>query len=106
MLCPHFCITLFVLHAVLFQDGSLPFARSIKDIHSEFRFLSKLTELLMNHGDKEEALQYGTLAVQIAGKTGTCQNGLRESPRYLVVVTVNTEVIVCLFVCFRRSAGK
>lgn len=97
ILCPHFCTTVFVLYAVLFQDGSLPFARSIKDIHSEFRFLSKLTELLMNHGEKEEALQYGTLAVQIAGKTGIWQNGLRENPRYLIVVAVNTEVIVCLF---------
>lgn len=56
---------------IWFQDGSLPFARSIKDVHSEFRLLSKLTELLMNQGEQEEALQYGTLAVQIAGKTGT-----------------------------------
>lgn len=56
---------------VWFQDGSLPFARSIRDIHSEFRLLSKLTELLMNQGEQEEALQYATLAVQIAGKTGT-----------------------------------
>uniref|UniRef100_H3DI48 SH3 domain and tetratricopeptide repeats 2 n=1 Tax=Tetraodon nigroviridis TaxID=99883 RepID=H3DI48_TETNG len=57
-----------------YRDGSLPFARSIKNIHSEFRFLSKLTELLMNHGEKEEALQYATLAVQIAGKTGVQVN--------------------------------
>lgn len=78
--CSHCCITRFVLYALLLQDGSLPFARSIKDIYSEFRFLSKLTELLMNHGEKEEALQYATLAVQIAGKTGHCQNGLPESP--------------------------
>lgn len=53
-----------------FQDGSLPFARSIKDIYSEFRLLSKLTELIMNQGEQEEALQYATLAVEIAGKTG------------------------------------
>ncbi|XP_037317814.2 SH3 domain and tetratricopeptide repeat-containing protein 2 isoform X2 [Pungitius pungitius] len=53
-----------------YRDGSLPFARSIKDIHSEFRLLSKLTELLMNQGEQEEALQYATLAVQIADKTG------------------------------------
>uniref|UniRef100_A0A8C3ATQ2 SH3 domain and tetratricopeptide repeats 2 n=1 Tax=Cyclopterus lumpus TaxID=8103 RepID=A0A8C3ATQ2_CYCLU len=53
-----------------YRDGALPFARSIKDIHSEFRLLSKLTELLMNQGEQEEALQYATLAVQIAGKTG------------------------------------
>lgn len=52
------------------QDGSLPFARSIKDIHSEFRLLSKLTQLLMTEGEKEEALQYATLAVQIANQTG------------------------------------
>lgn len=55
---------------IWFQDGSLPFARSIKDIHSEFRLLSKLTDLLMNHGEQEEALQYATLAVQIADETG------------------------------------
>lgn len=48
----------------------MPFARSIKDIHSEFRVLSKLTELLMNQGEKEDALQYATLAVQIANQTG------------------------------------
>lgn len=53
-----------------FQDGSLAFARSLKDIHSEFRLLSKLTGLLMNQKEQEEALQYATLAVQIAAKTG------------------------------------
>lgn len=53
-----------------FQDGSLPFARSIRDIHSEFRLLSKLTELFMSQGEQQEALQYATLAVQIAGTTG------------------------------------
>lgn len=52
------------------QDGSLPFARSVKDVHSEFRVLSKLTELLMNQGEQDEALQYATLAVQIANQTG------------------------------------
>lgn len=78
--------------AVLFQDGSLPFARSIKDIPSEFRLLSKLTELLINHGEKEEALQYATLAVQVAGKTGTCQNDPQEKPCYLATITINTEV--------------
>ncbi|KAI3351924.1 hypothetical protein L3Q82_020750 [Scortum barcoo] len=57
-----------------YRDGSLPFARSIKNIHSEFRLLGKLTELLMNHGEQEEALQYATLAVQIAGKTGVPMN--------------------------------
>lgn len=60
------------------QDGSLPFARSIKDIHSEFRLLSKLTEMLMNQGEQEEALQYATLAVQIAGKTGTSMDYTRN----------------------------
>ena len=59
---------------ICIQDGSLPFARSIKDIQSEFRLLSKLTELLMNQGEQEEALQYATLAVEIANKTGTKQN--------------------------------
>ncbi|XP_068451523.1 SH3 domain and tetratricopeptide repeat-containing protein 2 [Clinocottus analis] len=57
-----------------YRDGGLPFARSIKDVHSEFRLLSKLTELLMNQGLLEEALQYATLAVQIAGKTGVDVN--------------------------------
>uniref|UniRef100_A0A8C5CTW0 SH3 domain and tetratricopeptide repeats 2 n=1 Tax=Gadus morhua TaxID=8049 RepID=A0A8C5CTW0_GADMO len=57
-----------------FRDGSLPFARSIRDVHSEFRLLSKLTELLMTQGDQEEALQYATLAVQIASKTGVTVN--------------------------------
>ncbi|XP_069387703.1 SH3 domain and tetratricopeptide repeat-containing protein 2 isoform X1 [Paralichthys olivaceus] len=57
-----------------FRDGSLPFARSIKDIHSEFRLLSKLTELLMNQGEQEEALQYATLAVQVASNTAVRVN--------------------------------
>ncbi|XP_069552974.1 SH3 domain and tetratricopeptide repeat-containing protein 2 isoform X2 [Brachyistius frenatus] len=57
-----------------YRDGSLPFARSIKDIHSEFRLLSKLTELLMNQGEQDEALQYATLAVQIASQTGVRVN--------------------------------
>lgn len=52
------------------QDGSLPFARSIKDVHSEFRLLSKLSELLLKEGQHEEALQYATLAVQISTATG------------------------------------
>ncbi|XP_068181370.1 SH3 domain and tetratricopeptide repeat-containing protein 2 isoform X2 [Antennarius striatus] len=53
-----------------YRDGSLPFARSINDIHSEHRLLSKLTGLLMKHGEQEEALQYATLTVQVARKTG------------------------------------
>ncbi|XP_033489416.1 SH3 domain and tetratricopeptide repeat-containing protein 2 isoform X2 [Epinephelus lanceolatus] len=57
-----------------YRDGSLPFARSIRDVHSEFRLLSKLTELLMTQGEQEEALQYATLAVQITGKTGVQVN--------------------------------
>lgn len=52
------------------KDGSLPFARSIKDVHSEFRLLSKLTELLMKQKHYEEALQYATLAVQVSATTG------------------------------------
>ncbi|XP_014901059.1 SH3 domain and tetratricopeptide repeat-containing protein 2 isoform X1 [Poecilia latipinna] len=59
---------------VFYRDGSLPFARSIKDVHSEFRLLSKLTELLMNQREQEEALQYATLAVQIANQTGVREN--------------------------------
>lgn len=55
------------------KDGSLPFARSINDVHSEFRLLCKLTELLMKHKQYEEALQYATLAVQVSTTTGkTC----------------------------------
>lgn len=57
-----------------YRDGSLPFARSIRDIHSEYRLLSKLTELLMNQGEQDEALQYATLAVQVANKTGVSVN--------------------------------
>ncbi|KAM9377097.1 SH3 domain and tetratricopeptide repeat-containing protein 2 isoform 2-T2 [Pholidichthys leucotaenia] len=57
-----------------YRDGGLPFARSIQDIHSEFRLLSKLTELLMNHGEQEEALQYATLAVQVVANTGVREN--------------------------------
>uniref|UniRef100_UPI001A997CFB SH3 domain and tetratricopeptide repeat-containing protein 2 n=1 Tax=Gasterosteus aculeatus aculeatus TaxID=481459 RepID=UPI001A997CFB len=57
-----------------YRDGSLPFARSIEDIRSEFRLLSKLTELLMVQGEQEEALQYATLAVQVADKTGVHVN--------------------------------
>uniref|UniRef100_A0A672F9T8 SH3 domain and tetratricopeptide repeat-containing protein 2-like n=1 Tax=Salarias fasciatus TaxID=181472 RepID=A0A672F9T8_SALFA len=69
-----------------YRDGSLPFARSIKDIHSEYRLLSKLTELLMNQGEQEEALQYATLAVQIAGKTGV---GVNERTAYHRLATVH-----------------
>ncbi|KAM3867056.1 SH3 domain and tetratricopeptide repeat-containing protein 2 [Diretmus argenteus] len=57
-----------------YRDGSLPFARSIRDIPSEFRLLSKLTELLMTQGEQEEALQYATLAVEIGSKTGVRVN--------------------------------
>nr|XP_055034897.1 SH3 domain and tetratricopeptide repeat-containing protein 2 isoform X1 [Misgurnus anguillicaudatus] len=57
-----------------FRDGSLPFARSIKDVHSEFRLLSKLTELLMQQKQYEEALQYATLAVQVSTTTGVPLN--------------------------------
>lgn len=94
--------------AVLFQDGSLPFARSIKDIPSEFRLLSKLTELLMNHGEKEEALQYATLAVEVAGKTGTCQNDPQEKPCYISTITINTEVRLYLSLLqeFRWMRGQ
>ncbi|KAK2891116.1 hypothetical protein QQF64_007312 [Cirrhinus molitorella] len=57
-----------------YRDGSLPFARSIKDVHSEFRLLSKLTELLMKQKQYEEALQYATLAVQVSATTGVPLN--------------------------------
>lgn len=52
------------------QDGSLPFARYIKDVHSEFRLLSKIAELLSSEGEHSEALQYATLAVEISTFTG------------------------------------
>ncbi|XP_056327689.1 SH3 domain and tetratricopeptide repeat-containing protein 2 isoform X2 [Danio aesculapii] len=57
-----------------YRDGSLPFARSIKDVHSVFRLLSKLTELLMKQKQYEEALQYATLAVQVSATTGVLLN--------------------------------
>ncbi|XP_036424873.1 SH3 domain and tetratricopeptide repeat-containing protein 2 isoform X3 [Colossoma macropomum] len=57
-----------------FRDGSLPFARSIKDVHSEFRLLSKLSELLLKENQYEEALQYATLAVQSSTNTGVRLN--------------------------------
>ncbi|XP_055080605.1 SH3 domain and tetratricopeptide repeat-containing protein 2 isoform X2 [Periophthalmus magnuspinnatus] len=57
-----------------YRDGGLPFARCIGDVHSEFRLLSKLTDLLMDHKDWDEALQYSTLAVEVAGKTGVDMN--------------------------------
>lgn len=57
-----------------YRDGGLPFARCIGDVHSEFRLLSKLTDLLMSHKEWEEALQYATLAVEVADKTGVCLN--------------------------------
>ncbi|XP_072295887.1 SH3 domain and tetratricopeptide repeat-containing protein 2 isoform X2 [Eucyclogobius newberryi] len=53
-----------------YRDGGLPFARCIGDVHSEFRLLSKLTDLLMDQKEWDEALQYATLAVEVAGKTG------------------------------------
>uniref|UniRef100_A0A8C7ZQF4 SH3 domain and tetratricopeptide repeats 2 n=1 Tax=Oryzias sinensis TaxID=183150 RepID=A0A8C7ZQF4_9TELE len=73
-----------------YRDGSLPFARSINDIHSEFRLLSKLTELLMSHGDQEEALQYATLAAQIANKTGVRVNE-RTAYHRLATIYYNLE---------------
>ncbi|XP_066505491.1 SH3 domain and tetratricopeptide repeat-containing protein 2 [Hoplias malabaricus] len=57
-----------------FRDGSLPFARCIKDIHSEFRLLSKISELLLKEGQYDEALQYATLAIQISTTTGVRVN--------------------------------
>ncbi|KAJ8014879.1 hypothetical protein DPEC_G00020350 [Dallia pectoralis] len=57
-----------------FRDGSLPFARSIRDVPSEFRLLSKLTELLMSQEEHDEALRYALLAVEISSKTGVRMN--------------------------------
>ncbi|XP_066573168.1 SH3 domain and tetratricopeptide repeat-containing protein 2 isoform X1 [Amia ocellicauda] len=53
-----------------YRDGALPFARRFGDAHSEFRLLSKLTELLMNSQQSGEALQYASLAVRISTTTG------------------------------------
>lgn len=52
------------------QDGGLPFARCLKDVHSEFRLLCKLSELLLKEGQHQEALQYATFALQISPSTG------------------------------------
>lgn len=81
----HILLTAHKTAGILLQDGSLPFARSVSDTQSEFRLLSKLTELLMKHGDQEEALQYATLAVQIAGKTGTVTITTHTTGRQLVL---------------------
>ncbi|XP_058253475.1 SH3 domain and tetratricopeptide repeat-containing protein 2 isoform X2 [Hemibagrus wyckioides] len=57
-----------------FRDGALPFARCLKDVHSEFRLLSKLSELLLKEAQHQEALKYATLAVQISTSTGVHLN--------------------------------
>ncbi|XP_076877184.1 SH3 domain and tetratricopeptide repeat-containing protein 2 isoform X3 [Brachyhypopomus gauderio] len=57
-----------------FRDGALPFARSIKDVHSEYRLLNKLSELLLSEDNKQEALKYADLAVQISQSTGVRLN--------------------------------
>ncbi|XP_062856626.1 SH3 domain and tetratricopeptide repeat-containing protein 2 isoform X2 [Trichomycterus rosablanca] len=61
------------------RDGSLPFSRYIKDVHSEFRLLSKIAELLSDEGKHNEALQYATLAVEVSALTGV---GLNERVAY------------------------
>lgn len=38
----------------------------------------------MKHGEQEEAVQYGTLAVQIAGKTGT--STVHHNPRHRAAI--------------------
>ncbi|KAK3563833.1 hypothetical protein QTP86_002733 [Hemibagrus guttatus] len=46
-----------------FRDGALPFARCFKDVHSEFRLLSKLSELLLKEGVRlNERVSYHRLA--------------------------------------------
>lgn len=60
----------------MLQDGALPFARCLKDVHSEFRLLCKLSELLLNEVQHQEALKYATLAVQISTSTGIKANFL------------------------------
>ncbi|XP_060740738.1 SH3 domain and tetratricopeptide repeat-containing protein 2 isoform X5 [Tachysurus vachellii] len=57
-----------------FRDGALPFSRCLKDVHSEFRLLCKLSELLLKEGQHQEALKYATLAVAVSTSTGVCLN--------------------------------
>ncbi|KAI5105085.1 SH3 domain and tetratricopeptide repeat-containing protein 2 isoform X3 [Silurus meridionalis] len=57
-----------------FRDGGLPFARYLNNVHSEFRLLCKLSELLLKEGQHQEALQYATLSVQISTSTGVRLN--------------------------------
>ncbi|TSQ81051.1 SH3 domain and tetratricopeptide repeat-containing protein 2 [Bagarius yarrelli] len=57
-----------------FRDGALPFARCLRDVHSEFRLLCKLSELLLKEDQHQEALKYATLAVQISTLTGVHLN--------------------------------
>ncbi|KAJ8337665.1 hypothetical protein SKAU_G00366310 [Synaphobranchus kaupii] len=68
-----------------YRDGSLPFARSVKDVQSEFRLLSKLTELLMNQEQNDDALQYAVLAVQVSTTTG---DRLKERTAFHRLATV------------------
>ncbi|XP_064181352.1 SH3 domain and tetratricopeptide repeat-containing protein 2 isoform X2 [Anguilla rostrata] len=68
-----------------YRDGSLPFARSVKDVQSEFRLLSKLTELLTSQEQYEAALQYAVLAVQVSTTTG---DRLKERTAFHRLATV------------------
>nr|XP_015204858.1 PREDICTED: SH3 domain and tetratricopeptide repeat-containing protein 2 isoform X1 [Lepisosteus oculatus] len=68
-----------------YRDGALPLARSFGDISSEARLLNKLTELLMNLKQYEEALQYATLAVQVSTMTG---DRLKERAAFHRLATV------------------
>ncbi|KAJ8281528.1 hypothetical protein COCON_G00040470 [Conger conger] len=67
------------------NDGSLPFARNVKDVESEFRLLSKLTELLMNLKQNHQALQFALLAVQVSTTTG---DRLKERTAFHRLATV------------------
>ncbi|XP_061092378.1 SH3 domain and tetratricopeptide repeat-containing protein 2 isoform X2 [Conger conger] len=68
-----------------YRDGSLPFARNVKDVESEFRLLSKLTELLMNLKQNHQALQFALLAVQVSTTTG---DRLKERTAFHRLATV------------------
>ncbi|XP_064875948.1 SH3 domain and tetratricopeptide repeat-containing protein 2-like isoform X1 [Oncorhynchus nerka] len=85
-----------------YRDGSLPFARSIRDVDSEFRLLSKLSELLMTQEEHEEALQYAILAVQISTKTGVSVNE-RAAYHRLATVYYSLEQYEMTENCYLKS---
>ncbi|XP_061643517.1 SH3 domain and tetratricopeptide repeat-containing protein 2 isoform X2 [Phyllopteryx taeniolatus] len=88
-----------------YRDGGLPFSRSIRDIHSEFRLLSKLTELLMDQGEQEEALQYASLAVEMANKTGTSKATELGCMMSSLQLQCSSSIIVFAGVCMNERTA-